>query len=321
LCLFFTLSAYLICELLLREKARTGTVSMRRFYLRRVLRIWPLYFLGIAIGVAWAAHFGGLRGDLPWFTAYLLMAGNIYTGLHGWGGISPGPAGALWSISIEEQFYLLWPGLTKFASQRQLHRIAWVLIGAANLTLLYLGLHHAEVDRTVWTNSLVQFYMFGVGILLSLYLRGRMPRMAVGWRLLLAIAALAVWFTAALVFHVKDRDALATVAVLPGYALIAAGCAGWMMAFMGLQRVPGWIAYLGRISYGLYVFHLFAIDEWKGFASKHRLPDNPLLELLVAFAGSLLLAALSYRYFEAPFRRLKDKEAIIHSQPASPVAG
>jgi peptidoglycan/LPS O-acetylase OafA/YrhL len=150
-----------------------------------------------------------------------------------------------------------------------------------------------------------------------------MPQISVPLRLLLAAGSFGAWFTAAFVFHVKDRSAFSTVSyVVPGYALIAAGCIGLMLAFMGIQRVPGWLSYLGRISYGLYVFHEFAIRElaahrWQHIAKKHNLPDNTLITFSVALLGSLLLAALSYRYFEAPFRRLKDKEAVIHSQPAT----
>jgi len=317
LCLFFTLSAYLICELLLREKARTGTISMKRFYIRRMLRIWPLYFLGIALGAVWAFHFGGFRSDLPWFGAFMLMAGNIYIGLHGWGGMAAGPAGALWSISIEEQFYLLWPGLTKFCSEKLLYVFGWALIAIATLSLLYLGALQAEVVRDVWTISLVQFSMFGFGILLCLHLKGRMPQLSSFVRIILGLAALVAWFVAAFVFHIKDRDGFATIAmVIPGYALIAAGCLGLMLAFMGIKRIPAWLSYLGRISYGLYVFHLLAIDEWQGIASKLHLSDSRWVEFVATFLGSLALAALSYRFFEAPFRKLKDKEAVIHSQPA-----
>jgi peptidoglycan/LPS O-acetylase OafA/YrhL len=316
LCLFFALSAYLICELLLREKVRTGTINMRRFYIRRMLRIWPLYFLGIALGVLWDLHFGGFRKDLPWFTAYSLMVGNIYISLRGWGGIASGPAGPLWSISVEEQFYVLFPGLAKYCSERRLQVVAWTTIATANATLVYFGLRHADLDATVWTNSLVQFYMFGAGILLSLYLKGRMPSLPSTVRVLLFGCGLAAWFIAAFAFHIKTRGALATVgSLVPGYALVASGCVAMMLAFMGIREMPRWISYLGRLSYGLYVFHFLAIDEWGGLSQKLHIVPTVLNTFAAGFAGCLVLAMLSYKYFEAPFRRWKDKEAIIHTQP------
>jgi peptidoglycan/LPS O-acetylase OafA/YrhL len=77
LCLFFCLSAYLITELLLKERANTTTVSIRKFYIRRVLRIWPLYFFGIGIGIAWALAIHQ-RQQVAAFGWFLLFAGNLY---------------------------------------------------------------------------------------------------------------------------------------------------------------------------------------------------------------------------------------------------
>lgn len=103
LCLFFFLGAYLITELLLREKERTRNIDLVRFYQRRILRIWPLYFLGIGIGVALALVNRSVA-DLHQFLAYLGMVGDWFVAVHGW---SDNPMTPLWSISIEEQFYLL----------------------------------------------------------------------------------------------------------------------------------------------------------------------------------------------------------------------
>ncbi len=316
LSLFFTLSAYLICELLLREKTVTGTVDLPRFYKRRILRIWPLYFLGLGLGAVYAFHYGNFGRQAPWFVAYSLMVGNVYTGLHGWGGIATGPAGPLWSISIEEQFYLIWPAVARFCSERRIYIVACLIVIISNLSLVYFGSRHTDVDGLVWTNSFVQFYMFGAGILLSLFLNGRMPILATLPRVALSLAGLGCWFLASFVYNLKTRGQLGTIAgLLPGYFLIAAGCIAIMVSLMGVQQVPRWIATLGRLSYGLYVFHMLAIQQCQYFFVRHHPTHYILLAELPALAITILLAAFSYRYFEEPFRRLKNREAIIHSEP------
>jgi peptidoglycan/LPS O-acetylase OafA/YrhL len=312
--LFFVLSAYLVCEILLREKARTGRVEVGRFYKRRMLRIWPLYFLGLAISVFFILAQGTFKAETPWLAACMLMIANVYVGFHGYdihGLFCP-----LWSISIEEQFYVAWPTVAKFCSERNIRLVAWAIIAIANGALIYFGIRHANVDTAVWTNSFVEFYMFGSGILLSVWLKGRMPNIGGPARIAAATGAAASWFVAVYVCHIKDLNGTASAAQLVvGYGLLALGCVGVMLAFMGITRVPGAIAYLGRISYGLYVFHMLAIYLASVLVSS-TVGRNWLYRALLALPISLGLAALSYKYFEGPFLRLKDRTAVIHSQPA-----
>src|ERR1700756_1323364 len=114
-CLFFVLSAYLITEIMRRESISYGTLSIGRFYLRRVLRIWPLY-LGVVLTVALVGlAVPTLHMSKTQLLAYLLFAGNWYLIL------SPGGTNVLswlWSISVEEQFYIAWPLIDKLAGKR-----------------------------------------------------------------------------------------------------------------------------------------------------------------------------------------------------------
>ncbi len=111
--LFFFLSAYLITELLLREKERFGAINLRSFYLRRILRIWPLYLLGLLIAVLLPLVFPAQSFPLRYVLAFLLVSGNWVLSLRSAGILSiAGPASVmfiLWSVSFEEQFYLFWP--------------------------------------------------------------------------------------------------------------------------------------------------------------------------------------------------------------------
>jgi len=113
--LFFALSAFLITSILLREREETGGISLRRFYLRRILRIWPLYFLLIAVGVVLAHTMA--KQSLPWYyvAGYLLFVGNW---VHAVFGRPESICSPLWTVSIEEQFYLIWPLLMKMLRRR-----------------------------------------------------------------------------------------------------------------------------------------------------------------------------------------------------------
>src|SRR5215831_13325413 len=115
---FFVLSGFLITYLLLKEKELTGTVHVGNFYVRRILRIWPLYFLCLLIGFVVFPLLKKMSGELPHESAnpwyYIFLAAN-FDYLHTW----PTKPDAillsvLWSVAVEEQFYLTWPIILRF---------------------------------------------------------------------------------------------------------------------------------------------------------------------------------------------------------------
>src|ERR1700761_3916605 len=124
-CIFFFLSSYLITELLLRERRDTGTIQIPAFYIRRILRIWPLYFAMITMG--WFTGLFSSKHTLSaaWIAALVLLFSNWYTADRGY---PPGFLFPLWSISLEEQFYLIWPLLMKYLSPASLLGVSSLLI-------------------------------------------------------------------------------------------------------------------------------------------------------------------------------------------------
>lgn len=316
LCLFFTLSAYLITTLLMKERERYSTVSIRKFYVRRALRIWPLYFFGIALGmvIALIIH---RPGDVTGFVWYLLFAGNFYCGFFGW---IPNPLTPLWTISIEEQFYLLWPWAMRWLSRRGLFICAFAFIAVANITLFLLGQRHVETESKVWTSTFVQFQMFATGILLAL--SGKLATIRnVALGSIFVVTGPILWFVACFVFHAKQPaqagTAISGLALILGYALVALGCAAVLQGFcmIGASHIPPWAASLGKISYGLYVYHVISIDFSQALFSSKQGPVYFAASALLALLLTITAAVISYSFLETPFLRLKRKFEFVHSRP------
>ena len=127
--LFFALSAYLITSLLLRERAATGALDLRGFYVRRILRIWPLYLAFVGFAAIMAVLVREQHLPLRYVAGYCLLAGNwVYV----FYGLPASFAIPLWTVSIEEQFYLAWPLALRKATVATMAAIAIGLLVVAN---------------------------------------------------------------------------------------------------------------------------------------------------------------------------------------------
>jgi peptidoglycan/LPS O-acetylase OafA/YrhL len=315
--LFFTLSAYLIGALLLREKERFATVNLRSFYVRRILRIWPLYFFGLAIGCAVAVFSQKRPHDLVLFAAFALMAGNWVSMV--WHMSVPlNPMMPLWSISVEEQFYLFCPVTVKHLSRRGLYVFSWSLIALSDLVLYILGQLHANADRTVWCNSFVQFQMFGAGLLLCLWMQNRKVSIPAWGRFASLAGGFVCWLIACLVFGAKQMGpALSGTSLVAGYTVGAAGCLLIMIAMLDAHQrwLPSWMIWLGRVSFGLYVYHELAIWSIRNMFVRVHGSEHFLLSFLTSATLTVVLAALSYRFLEMPFLRMKERFEAVPSRP------
>jgi peptidoglycan/LPS O-acetylase OafA/YrhL len=172
--LFFILSAYLITELLRREKHLTGRVDVRAFYMRRILRIWPLYFAFLTFWFL-VRRFTPTTFPLSAFMAFVLFSGNWYMVRAEVRSPFVSPVDPLWSVSVEEQFYLAWPLIVRFASRAELivSAICLCIVSLiAQFVLLRAGVPHIAI----WVNSLVHTGAIGVGVLSAVLLAGSTPR-------------------------------------------------------------------------------------------------------------------------------------------------
>ena len=253
---FFLLSAFLITDLLLQERQRMGRIHVRAFYMRRILRIWPLYF-AVFFGLAALNYFVpgvSTSNPLAWL-AFTFFAGNWYILRHGWiaGSVDP-----LWSIAVEEQFYIVIPILAAIGGRRAVLWASYILLALAYLTVLFYALHPTAGDNGEWTNSFLQFQFFSAGTAIAVLLKGKSMQLGAPVRLMGIVLGFVCWFTAMIRFHVQSWNPQPTlVGAFAGWILVLVGAVIFFICFLGTptRLIPAWLAYLGRISYGLYVFH------------------------------------------------------------------
>ena len=308
--LFFALSAFLITSILLREREETGGISLRRFYLRRILRIWPLYFLLIALGVVLAHTMA--KQSLPWYyvAGYLLFVGNW---VHAVFGRPESICSPLWTVSIEEQFYLIWPLLMKLLRRRGM--IVAAIVTFLLATVCRVGFMLAgSSGGFIYYGSVSRCDSLALGILLALF-ADRLPRLTRSARLLLLAGGLLGWVASSA--WLNEQPGPVDIRMVLGRLIVslAAGAILYACLHSHSKLVRGeWVVRLGKISYGLYMLHLTGILimlsvfhpvwGWQLLATKG-----------LGFVMTVILAMASYRWVESPFLRLKDKFATVLSRP------
>jgi len=285
--LFFVLSGFLITSILLKSAPRDWS-EVRTFYTRRVLRIFPLYYLTLVL--VWM-----FIGKPSWFFWVYLQ--NFWISF---GRFSSGPM-HFWSLAVEEQFYLVWPFLVLFVPRKRLLPILTATIVFAAVLRFVLVAHHHNVFVLTFTRL---DGLAAGAVLATLNAREPLTRWA---RLMLAIAALSVIAAAILGHFFRDSQNPAFEAIK--YTLITAvyTCLmGWLLARPASRATRllsvRWLRYIGRISYGLYVFHPFV------FAWTYRhFPAQPMLTRAgLAVVFTFAIATVSWYSFERWFIRLKD---------------
>ena len=298
---FLTLSAYLLTAILCAEYAATGGVSALKFYVRRGLRIWPLYYAYLLmVGVFVCVRLPLNGNDAFRFAGLTFFIDNIVSGLRGY---NPLPFTAhLWTVALEEQFYLILPFvLSVWLRNRRAAVIkialVWVVFIVARAACVLLGVPHPFI----WTSVISGDTML-IGIALAL--SGWKPPPGNGWRLLCVAGALLGIFSVGFmppISEIGPHQVLmyATVAIGTGFLCVVA-LHEPAFAVLGARQVR----YLGKISYGLYVFHFIGIAL--GHAILRRLGGSSwFAHAATSLACTVVLAALSYQFLEKPFLKLK----------------
>lgn len=300
--LFFVLSGFLITTLLLRERDHHGRVSLSRFYARRTLRIFPLYYaflLAMLAGLAWLAP------DRPLTRGVFEVAPYYLTYTSNWAPVEESLFHHSWSLAVEEQFYLLWPPLFALLDRRLTVALLLLFLGASEAVDFGL-LDSLDPDRW-WAVRLAAFSAITIGVLLANALHS-----AAGFRAAHALARHR-WFVlvpaASLLalMHVDgDIDGPARLGVhLSMATLLAAVVVN--ERHLG-RRLLQWqpIVHIGVVSYAMYLMHMLCLIASRKvlalFGTQHVLPFFTLGVLL-----TVSVASLSFFTFERFFLRWKSR--------------
>ena len=307
---FFILSAFLITELLLRERDARTSVDLEAFYVRRLLRIWPLYFFMIALAVLSTRFDHNQVFSWNYILGFLFFTGNWVMVFHGFQQATF--MAPLWSVSFEEQFYLLWPLVIRKASAKLIRNIAIGLLVVASSARLVLLLHHVHGDA-LWFNSFARLDSIALGILLALAFHGR-STFSLGLLARIAFLALGISAWTFVGYYCGLLNPVPTLAGgMIGYPLMSLGGAAIFLSVLGaaqdgmsLLKNP-LLVYLGKISYGLYAFHLLALQLSTNLFAHYHHSFSQTLSWLFALGMTFFLAVISYRWLESPFLRWKQK--------------
>jgi peptidoglycan/LPS O-acetylase OafA/YrhL len=315
--LFFVISGFLITTLLLRERSRDGTISLKSFYTRRVLRIFPLYYAVLALYVPIVYFYDfKVRGDDPAFIAegrmffhnlpyFLTYTGNLFMNaslpqthfLHSW------------SLATEEQFYLIWPAIILLAGRKTLmpvifmasvvvaQAIVWQLVGD---NPGYLGPAVYDITRniqpTICLGSLLAY-----GLHFPRPFKWFYPVLGRKWSGLVffVLAGVCLW---------RGWDDLPLSFALVG--IVGSVCIRERHPLRALLSNPV-VVYIGTISYGMYLFNQLCSNAipigWRS--------HSQYLYFFSAAGLTILLATISYYFYERPFLRLKDRFRRVDAKP------
>ncbi len=331
--LFLCLSSYLITKLLWLEWQRDNRLSLLSFYLRRVLRIWPLYFLACLLGfliVPWFDLDGPACGTKDYFEmihqylwAYLGFFANVGIAAHG--NIPSLTLSPLWTVSLEEQFYILWPLFLVFArfNKKRILKICLVLLIFTVLARFYF-FWKGFAQPAIWVSLPTRLDPFIFGTLLAFFegdLEKSLGKIHSGYFLGIGTFCLA-WVMSMPNLGEQGLSVLwQPLALAIGWILIifSANRPGLWRSLVACRPFVQW----GKISYGLYVYHFIVLHlsgslvRWlqgifKVYASSWAVGWTITL---LGFGFTLFLASLSYHVFETPFLELKKRFTFIPSRP------
>ena len=304
--MFFVLSGFLIIRLIYKEKIR-GNFSIKDFYVRRILRIFPLYYLVLIFGLVFYNFLLPLF-NIPFTINYtwgqailynLFFLPNVFGKIYEPGGILE----VLWSIGIEEQFYLLIAPLLFFINNKWILRVLTLLFAS------YFTIFHLEAFGFLREYLFVFFFLFSGGIIAILEEKKKLEflKRNILVPVIVCIATFLLFVTDVFQFEGLWIQNLFTCILFSLFI--------HSISFNnhGVEVKSRLLNHFGSISYGIYMFHAIVLNAVVFLFQKievfQNLNDNLTIVFLhlFTFAGTLFLAHISYTYFELYFLKLKNK--------------
>jgi len=325
--LFFVLSGYLITGILLenRAKAEATGVSpghvLRQFYLRRFLRIFPIYYLAIAVCLVF--DLGRSRELWPWLVTYTT---NVFMGRTGeW----PTPMSHAWSLAVEEQFYIFWPLLVLWLPWRLM---PWAIAGTVVFGSAFKAWAHAAGanDFVCWFSTPGSLDALGAGALLALWQKGpetmpgglagilnKLPSASFAARAWVPWVGLALVVLAEIPPSLNGTSPLVELPRIAGFSLIVLHASYGFGGVVGRIAENRWVLLTGMLSYGLYLYHpIVHVFCQRGLEAAGV--AEGLAEPVLALVLSFVVSWLSFRFVERPINNLKRHFPYAEASAAAP---
>lgn len=306
--LFFVISGFLIVSLLLREKDKTGYISLKKFYIRRALRIFPLYY-AVIFGLAFLYYFAARESqfgksflaDLP---IYLFYVANFY----------PVSFAIVWSLASEEQFYMIWPFLEKHFEKVILSILA-LLIVLNQVVNFYREPVLNALGLEAWAALSIMQATFTPILLGAALAHVLHKRMISGWMLKLISGRYnsIYWLLALLaVIQLSPSDISGLPRLIIQFLMLMLVASTVYTESHVLNKVltlsP--VARVGAISYGLYLFHIHGIIVARKVLDLLDINGQSIVFFL-SMVITVIVAEVSFRYFEMPFLKIKERFSVV----------
>lgn len=301
--LFFVISGFLITTLLLREQDTKGTISIKNFYVRRTLRIFPIYYTYLALLLIW--YTVRSHPNLDWYIQYLPYYVSYTTN---WIPIGEDhPFERAWSLAVEEQFYLIWPALLLSLTNRNV-----LMVFAATFVIVSVPVSSWALAHEInpyWGN-MVPFRTILMGCVLAILMHRRptyefIARLC-GHHYTALVVAIAICILIAIPGRIVGLWGFALHLLMA--ALVATSLINDrnILAPIFTARI---VVLIGTISYGIYVFHsqLYIFVNAVLVLLPEPLQDSKVLFFLLLTAFSTIVGYLSYEFYEKRFLKLKEK--------------
>jgi peptidoglycan/LPS O-acetylase OafA/YrhL len=284
--IFFVLSGFLITTLMLRERDRSGGVSLTAFYIRRCARLLPLYFLVFALVFVHSWLLGGtdwqqMRAAAPYYLSFM----GEYA--------PPGPLFVTWSLGVEWKYYLVWPVLCALFATTPRDALATALVCLAALLLVWVAI------PSLWWIGPWHYFGLMAGSILAIVMHT--PAGYARLRGLRTNAAAIGLALALVLMHAKAAAIIAAIGqqtMMGVYCLLVALLLPGLVAptWLGRALARPWMRFIGQRSYGMYLIQVLCAHL---LISAFGLPYGRLL-LAVSFLAALAAADVLFRWFEKP---------------------
>ena len=297
--LFFVLSGFLITNILIhqREKEQFQLIDgLKKFYIRRTIRIFPIYYLVMLFMLIFVPT--AIKEQLPWLLTYQY---NNHIFFFDWQ--LPAYIHHLWTLSIEEQFYLIWPFVVFLLPPRKSFYAICTIIFASIITCALLYRLNPQLPYSQFTLS--SFSGLAIGGLLALL---RHKQIVIHNRKFLLIFSFLLFvYLSSPYLHFTGKSFLKVLVPLPAilsFLIISKGIEGYK-GFIGRVLENNFLVFVGKISYGLYLYHMFIPYNTTHFIGNYHLSVGTIAMINVAFL--LIVSVVSWFLIEKPLNNLKAK--------------